>query len=51
MSADLIVVFDKGEIVQMGTHAQLLEDEGGIYRRIYDMQSRIDEELEKELSA
>lgn len=50
MSADLIVVFDKGVIVQMGTHHELLRDETGIYRRIYDMQSRIDEELEKELA-
>jgi ATP-binding cassette, subfamily B, bacterial len=50
MNADLILVFDKGEIVQAGTHSELLYDENGFYRRIFDMQSRIDEELEKELS-
>lgn len=50
MSADLIIVFDKGEIVQMGTHTTLMQDENGIYRRIYDMQSRIDKEIEKEVS-
>jgi ATP-binding cassette subfamily B protein len=50
MNADLIIVFDQGTIAQMGTHDQLLRDPDGIYARIYDMQSRIDEELEKELS-
>lgn len=50
MSADLIIMFDKGEVVQMGTHAELMQDEEGIYRRIYDMQSRIDKEVEKEVS-
>jgi ATP-binding cassette subfamily B protein len=50
MSADLILVFDQGEIVQMGTHAELLRDEAGIYRRIFDMQSRIDEEVEREVA-
>jgi ATP-binding cassette subfamily B protein len=50
MNADLILVFDQGRIVQAGTHHELLQDEAGFYRRIFDMQSRIDEELEKELS-
>jgi ATP-binding cassette subfamily B protein len=50
MSADQILVFDHGEIVQMGTHAELLRDEDGIYRRIFDMQSRIDEEVEREVA-
>lgn len=50
MSADVIIVFDHGEVVQMGRHTELMQDEEGIYRRIYDMQSRIDEELEKEVS-
>jgi ATP-binding cassette subfamily B protein len=50
MSADLILVFDQGCIVQAGTHQDLLRDEQGFYRRIYDMQSKIDEELEKEMS-
>ncbi|MCL7453880.1 MAG: ABC transporter ATP-binding protein/permease [Anaerolineae bacterium] len=54
MSADLILVLDGGRIVQKGTHEQLLGDDGadghGIYRRIYDMQVRIEAELEDELS-
>lgn len=49
MNADLILVLDKGEIVQMGTHEELLSQTDGMYRRIYDIQTRIDEELEKEI--
>lgn len=37
MHADQIIVLDKGEIVQKGTHTELLEQEG-IYRRIYQLQ-------------
>ena len=33
MKADCIAVMDKGRIVQMGTHEQLLQEDG-IYRRI-----------------
>ncbi|MGB1287576.1 MAG: ABC transporter ATP-binding protein, partial [Aggregatilineales bacterium] len=49
MDADLILVMDKGHIVQRGTHDSLMQEDG-IYRRTYDMQARIEEELEKELS-
>lgn len=49
MLADLILVLDKGEIVQMGTHAELLDQPEGMYRRIYDLQTRLGEELEQEL--
>lgn len=51
MHADLILVMDKGEIVQRGTHRELMEIEGGIYRRIYDLQSRIEAEVEKEIAS
>lgn len=50
MKADLIVVLDKGKIVQIGNHAELLT-QPGIYRQIFDIQTRIDEELEKEISS
>ena len=50
MSADLIIVLDKGRIVQHGTHDELLTQEG-TYRRIYDLQSQIEDELAEDLSA
>jgi ATP-binding cassette subfamily B protein len=49
MIADLILVLDKGRIVQRGTHETLLR-EPGIYRQIYDVQARIEDELEKEVT-
>jgi ATP-binding cassette subfamily B protein len=49
LAADLILVFDHGRIVQRGTHAQLVEQEGP-YREIYDLQVRIDAELATELA-
>jgi ATP-binding cassette subfamily B protein len=51
MVADLILVLDKGEVIQEGSHAELLQDENGMYRRIYDIQTKIDEELEREISS
>ena len=38
-AADRILVFDKGEIVQDGTHAQLKAD-GGVYGRLYSSWER-----------
>ncbi len=49
MIADLILVLDKGRIIQKGTHAELLE-QPGVYRQIYDIQTRIDAEVEQEVS-
>ena len=50
MVADLILVLDKGKIIQMGTHEELVSRMDGMYRKIYDIQTRIDEELELEIS-
>jgi ATP-binding cassette, subfamily B, bacterial len=50
MIADLILVLDKGEVIQMGTHKELVSQMDGMYRKIYDIQTRIDEELEMEIS-
>jgi ATP-binding cassette subfamily B protein len=36
-NADKIIVLDKGEIKEMGSHAELLQKEG-YYRKLYDMQ-------------
>ena len=48
MNADLILVFDKGKIVQMGEHNSLLNQDG-IYKDIYDIQARIDSALQEEI--
>lgn len=49
MDADLILVFDRGEIVQLGTHQQLMQT-SGMYQDIFNIQTRIELELEKEIS-
>ncbi|WP_413374646.1 ABC transporter ATP-binding protein [Alkalihalobacillus sp. 1P02AB] len=38
--ADQILVLDQGQIVERGTHDELLENEAGIYRRIYNIQNQ-----------
>jgi ATP-binding cassette subfamily B protein len=50
MHADQIVVFDKGYIVQQGKHEELFAQENGIYRRIFDVQAKIEDELQKEIA-
>jgi ATP-binding cassette subfamily B multidrug efflux pump len=47
--ADLIVVLDKGRIVQQGTHSELLE-QAGLYRQIYDLQLRDQERFQDEMN-
>lgn len=36
--ADKIIVFDKGEIKEIGTHRELLAIENGYYKKLYDLQ-------------
>ena len=50
MNANLILVFDKGEIIQMGTHEELMK-QPGMYHEIFDIQTRIEVELEKEIAS
>ena len=50
MNADLILVLDKGEVIQIGVHEELVAQEGSMYRKIYDIQTKIDEELEIEIA-
>lgn len=45
MHADVIMVLDDGKIAEMGTHTELLANENGIYKKIYDIQSSLDTEL------
>ena len=49
MTADQIVVFKEGEIIQRGTHEELINEEG-FYAKVFDLQTRIEEELEEQLA-
>lgn len=49
-NADLILVLDKGRIIQRGTHRQLVK-QAGMYRQIFNIQTRIEAELEKEIAS
>jgi ATP-binding cassette subfamily B protein len=49
MNADLILVLNKGRIVQSGTHDTLIA-QTGMYQRIFAAQTRIEHELQKELN-
>jgi len=48
MNADQILVLEQGRIAQRGGHAELLAQEG-LYRRIYELQARIEVEVDKEV--
>ena len=37
-NADKIVVLQKGEITEMGTHEELITNEHGIYRHLSELQ-------------
>jgi len=50
VSADLILVMDKGRIIQQGKHADLVQVDG-MYQQIYRIQTRIETELQEEIAA
>jgi ATP-binding cassette subfamily B protein len=50
INADMILVLDGGRVVQRGTHEQLIT-EPGIYQRIHEMQTRIEDALEEEITS
>jgi ABC-type transport system involved in Fe-S cluster assembly fused permease/ATPase subunit len=50
MNADLILVLEHGSIVQQGEHEELITQEG-IYRQVFDLQTRIEDELQKEMTS
>jgi ATP-binding cassette subfamily B protein len=41
LAADLILVMDRGKIVERGTHEQLL-GMGGVYNQLYETQFRVE---------
>jgi len=49
MNANLILVMDKGAVVQMGRHEDLVAQDG-MYRQIFEIQTQIDVELEEEIA-
>ena len=42
-NADKIIVIDKGEVVEMGTHAQLIDKAGGLYKNLSRLQYEYEE--------
>jgi ABC-type multidrug transport system fused ATPase/permease subunit len=38
VNASKIIVMDKGQIIETGTHQELLEQPEGFYRKLYDSQ-------------
>ena len=48
--ADMILVLDKGELVQTGNHEELIS-KPGLYRRIWSIQNVLEEELEQEMAS
>jgi ATP-binding cassette subfamily B protein len=48
-NADLILVMDKGRIIQQGKHTELVQQDG-VYKQIFNIQTRIEDELEKEIA-
>jgi len=46
--ADKILVIEKGELVQQGTHFELVSQDG-LYRRVWEIQNELEEELSAEI--
>lgn len=49
MRADWILVLDRGRVIQQGVHEDLIQQDG-LYREIYQIQARIEEEVEQEVA-
>ena len=48
MQSDLILVLDKGKIIQQGVHKDLIKISGK-YKEIFDIQTKIDDALQQEI--
>lgn len=42
-NANKIIVLEKGEIIEMGSHSELVQVEGGAYRKLYETQFEVNE--------
>jgi len=42
-NADVILVMDQGKIVEKGTHKELLQQENGYYKNLYEVQFAVQE--------
>ncbi len=40
-NADIIILLDKGQVVEKGTHEDLVNKEGSIYRKLWDIQTGV----------
>lgn len=49
LHADLIAVFERGRIVEMGIHHELLAN-GGLYKKLFEMQFNAQEKMHSEIS-
>ncbi len=47
---DRIIVIDKGKIIESGTHEELIKN-NGFYKKIFDIQVSIEDEINKELKS
>jgi len=46
--ADMILVIENGRLIQMGKHEELIKQKG-FYNRIWNIQNKLEEELEKDI--
>lgn len=49
--ADVIIVMKDGQIAEQGTHDELVQMKGGLYREIYDLQLKPQEDVMREIES